>query len=115
MLATSLAQASAKALRQANRKHDVVAVQIADRYENQLPALGFLVLRDAETGEMIEVNTGDARRRKDFADRRVKAGAELKKVFTSARIDAIELRTDASYEIALAKFFETREKRRRHG
>lgn len=115
MLASSLAQVSATALRQANRKHDVVAVQIADRYEMELPGLGYLVLRDAETGELIEVNTGDERRRKDFAARRVKAAETLKKVFTSARIDAIELRTDQPYEIALARFFETREKRRRHG
>ncbi len=115
MLATSLAVASATALRQANRRHDVVAVQIADRYEMELPGLGYLVLRDAETGELVEVNTGDARRRKNFAERRAKAAAELKKVFTSARIDAIELRTDQPYEAALGRFFETREKRRRHG
>ena len=81
----------------------------------ELPGLGYLVLRDAETGELIEVNTGDERRRKDFATRRLKAAETLKKVFTSARIDAIELRTDQPYEAALARFFETREKRRRHG
>ena len=115
MMASSLAAVSSTALRQANRKHDVVAVQIADRYESELPNLGILVLRDAETGELTEVNTGDARRRKSFAERRVKGIAELKRVFTSARIDAIELRTDQPYEAALARFFETREKRRRHG
>src|ERR1043165_2105168 len=46
----SLAQASFTMLRQANRRHDVVAVQIADRHELELPSLGRLVLRDAETG-----------------------------------------------------------------
>ena len=115
MLANSLATVSATALRQANRKHDVVAVQIADRYESELPNLGILVLRDAETGELAEINTGDARRRRDFSERRAKAMTDLKRVFTSARIDAIELRTDQPYEAALARFFETREKRRRHG
>jgi len=115
MLATSLAQASSTKLRQANRRHDVVAVRIADRYEAELPGLGYLVLRDAETGELVEVNTGDARRRKDFSERGAKAGTELKRVFNSARIDAIELRTDQPYEASLARFFQTREKRRRHG
>lgn len=115
MMASSLATVSATALRQANRKHDVVAVQIADRFETELPELGYLVLRDAETGELVEVNTGDERRRKNFAERQVKAKTDLKKVFTSSRIDAIELRTDQPYEAALARFFETREKRRRHG
>src|SRR5260221_9164664 len=55
----TLAQASLTALRQANRRHDVVAVQITDRFELELPALGYLVLKDAETGEVVEVNTGD--------------------------------------------------------
>ena len=70
MLLESLAQASFTMLRQANRRHDVVAVQITDRYELKLPALGRLVLNDAETGEVVEINTGDARKRTAFAERR---------------------------------------------
>ena len=65
----SLAQASFSALRQANRRHDVVAIHITDRYELDLPPLGRLVLKDAETGEVVEVNTGDERKRRAFADR----------------------------------------------
>src|SRR6478735_7345905 len=62
MLLESLAQASFAMLRQANRRHDLVAVQIADRFEMELPALGRLVLNDAETGEVVEINTGDTRK-----------------------------------------------------
>src|SRR5262249_48290035 len=69
MLLESLAQASYTMLRQVNRRHDVVAVQIADRYEQELPDLGRLVLNDAETGEVIEINTGDSRKRTAFAAR----------------------------------------------
>ena len=103
------------ALRQANRRHDLVAVQIVDRYEMEMPALGRLVLKDAETGEVMEINTGDARKRAAFAQRRQEAQTELVRQFRSARIDSIELRTDQSYAAALGRFFETREKRRRHG
>jgi uncharacterized protein (DUF58 family) len=110
-----LDERSAALLRQANRRHDVVAVQIADRFEMELPALGRLVLRDAETGKVVEVNTGDARARKLFAERQAKARAELIRVFRSARIDAIHLRTDEGYATALAKFFENRERRRARG
>ena len=67
MLLESLAQASFTMLRQANRRHDVVAVQIADRFELELPDLGRLVFTDAETGEVVEVNTGDARKRHAFS------------------------------------------------
>ena len=115
MLLESLAQASFTMLRQANRKHDLVAVQITDPYELELPALGRLVLQDAETGEIVEVSTGDARKRKAFADRQSKTQAETAKLFRSAGIDSIQLRTDQAYGVTLGRFFETREKRRLRG
>ena len=103
------------ALRQANRRHDVVAVHVTDRFETELPALGRLVLEDAETGEIVEVNTGTASGRAAFAERQAKAQADLARLFRSARIDAIQLRTDQPYGVELARFFETREKRRMRG
>ena len=115
MLLESLAQASFAMLRQANRRHDVVAVQIADRYELELPALGRLVLNDAETGEVVEINTGDERKRAAFAERQARAQNELTRLFRSAGIDAIRLRTDQPYGAELGRFFETREKRRLRG
>jgi uncharacterized protein (DUF58 family) len=114
-VAQNLAQAALTALRQANRRHDVVAVQITDRFEQELPALGRLVLKDAETGEVLEVNTGDARARAAFATRQTEGQAELQRVFRSAGIDSIVLRTDQPYAAALGRFFEAREKRRLHG
>jgi len=115
MLLESLAQASFPMLRQANRRHDVVAVQITDRYELELPALGRLVFNDAETGEVVEVNTNDARKRAAFAERQSRAQSDLARLFRSAGIDAIQLRTDQPYSVGLARFFETRERRRLHG
>jgi uncharacterized protein (DUF58 family) len=110
----SLALASFTALRQANRRHDVVAIHITDRFELELPALGRLVLKDAETGEVVEVNTGDARKRAAFVQRQARAHTELLRVFRSANIDSIQVRTDQPYASALGRFFETREKRRLH-
>jgi uncharacterized protein (DUF58 family) len=115
MLLESLAEASLSMLRQANRRHDLVAVQVIDRFEIELPALGRLVLDDAETGEGIEINTGDGRRRAAFAARRSKAQEELARLFLASGIDAIQLRTDRPYGVELARFFETRERRRLRG
>jgi len=115
VLSETPGQASFTALRQANRRHDVVAVQITDRFELELPALGRIVLKDAETGEVVEVNTGDERKRAAFAQRQTKTQSELLKLFRGANIDSIQLRTDQPYASALGRFFETREKRRRHG
>lgn len=102
-------------LRQANRRHDLVAVQITDRFEMELPSLGRLILHDSETGEVVEVNTSDARRLQAFAERRSRAQEELARAFRSAGVDAIHLRTDQSYGKELARFFENRERRRLRG
>jgi uncharacterized protein (DUF58 family) len=103
------------ALRIANRKHDVVAVQITDRYELELPALGRLILEDAETGEIVELNTGHASSRDAFALRQEKQRNDLARQFRSSGVDTIQLRTDEPYSAALGKFFENREKRRLRG
>ena len=115
MLLGSLVQASFARLRQVNRRHDLVAVQVTDQHELELPALGRLVLQDAETGEIAEVNTGDARKRTAFAQRQAKAQVETARSLRSAGIDVIQLRTDDPYGAALGKFFEAREKRRLRG
>ncbi len=115
ILSETLGQASLTALRQANRRHDVVAVQITDRFELALPNLGYLVLKDAETGEVIEINTGDDRRRRVFAERQTDRQRDLRRLFSAAGIDSVQVRTDRPYAAELGRFFETREKRRRHG
>lgn len=110
-----LSAVATAALRQANRRHDLVAVQITDRHEMELPRVGRLLLRDAESGEMMEVNTSDARIQARYRERQEADQVELGRFFRSLGIDAIRLRTDESYSAALTSFFETREKRRRHG
>jgi len=115
LLLESLAQSSQKMLRHANRRHDVVAVQISDPRELELPALGRIVLKDAETGEVVEVDTGDQRRRSAFAERQARALADTARLFRSVGIDSIQLRTDQPYAAALGRFFEMREKRRGRG
>ncbi|MCI0744017.1 MAG: DUF58 domain-containing protein [Verrucomicrobia subdivision 3 bacterium] len=112
---SSLSPRSYNALRQTNRRHDVVALQIVDRYEVELPALGRLVLKDAETGHVLELNTSRAARRDAFMQRQAQSQAELARLFRAAAIDSIQVRTDRPYAVELGRFFETREKRRLHG
>jgi len=111
----ALPQPVQTALRMANRRHDVVAVQITDHYELELPALGRLILEDAETGEIVELNTGPAGSRDAFALRQQRQNEDLARQLRSSGIDAIQLRTDEPYSVALGKFFENREKRRLRG
>jgi uncharacterized protein (DUF58 family) len=115
LISPTLGPRTLPGLRQANRRHDVIAIQVVDRFELELPAVGRLILNDAETGEMIEINTHDVRKRKAFAERRAKHQADLMRVLAGAKIDTIQARTGEPYASALGQFFETREKRRRHG
>lgn len=112
---SALGHGSHSMLRHANRRHDVVAVEITDPCELELPSLGRLVLEDAETGDVVEVNTTDEARRREFSERQTRTRAELARLFRGAGIDAIQLRTDHPYAAELGRFFETRERRRARG
>ena len=109
------ARALQTAIKQANRRHDLVAVQITDRYETELPSLGRLILEDAESGDVVEINTGHTASRDAFALRQSRSQEDLARMFRSSGVDAIQLRTDQPYGATLGKFFETREKRRLRG
>lgn len=102
-------------LRQTNKRHDLVAVQINDPCEMELPSIGRLVLHDAETGEVTEINTRDPKTRETFSRRQAELQNGLARAFRSAGIDAIQLRTDKPYASELGRFFEKREKRRFRG
>jgi len=110
-----LPRAIQTALRQANRRHDLVAIQITDRYERELPALGRLLLEDAETNELIEVNTRHEVGRVEFAMKRQQSLEALRKQLLGFGIDSVQLVTDQPYALDLGRFFETREKRRLRG
>ena len=113
--AGALTKPTQTALRMLNRKHDVVAVRITDRYELELPKLGRLILEDAETGDIVELNTTSAGSRDAFALRQQKLRGEIARQFRSVGIDSIQLRTNEAYGATLGRFFETREKRRLRG
>lgn len=100
-----------RALRRAHRRHDVIAVQVLDRHEEELPDLGRVVLEDAETGEVLELNTGDARRRRAFSTHRATAQAALEKQFSSLGIDALTVRPGEPYTRELHRFLQARYQR----
>jgi uncharacterized protein (DUF58 family) len=93
------------------RRHDLIAVPIVDPREEELPEVGWLTLEDAETGEQIEINTGDRSTRLRFVQQ-VDALTEARmKNFRQRRVDTITLRTNEDYVPVLRNFFRTRERR----
>ncbi len=100
-----------KQLTAAARRHDVIAIPIIDPREEELPDVGWLTLEDAETGEQIEINTGDREVRYTFLENVDARTAKRLQDFRRKRIDTISLRTDRDYVPALRTFFRTRERR----
>jgi uncharacterized protein (DUF58 family) len=91
------------------RRHDVVAIQLWDPGETEVPASGLLALADPETGALRIVDTSDPGVR-----RRLRAATltEAHEIFRRTGVDALSLSTAESYERPLAAFFKAREKRR---
>lgn len=94
-----------------SRRHDLIAMQIVDPREEQLPDVGWLTLEDAETGEQIEVNTSDRRVRVAYEERVRAIGQARLKDFRRKRVDAVTFHTDEDYVIPLRTFFRSRERR----
>ena len=92
----------------ANRKHDVVAIQVYDRRIEDLPSIGLLKVKDAETGHEQWIDTSSAAVRKAQREWWKKQCAALQETFTKSNVDAISIRTDQDYVKALLNLFAKR-------
>ena len=95
------------------QRHEVVAVRLLDPMELQLPDLGLLTIRDAETGEQLLVDTHDSGFRKRFARIAAQREAELRQTLVRAGVDALELATDGDLVDAIVRFTDMRKRRSR--
>ena len=75
-------------------------------------SVGFIELEDAETGEVLLIDTNDSNVRKSFRVLNARDAGERSKFFRSIDVDAVNIRTDHSYIKPLMRFFRMREKRR---
>jgi uncharacterized protein (DUF58 family) len=102
-----------KPLGQLAQRHEVVAVRLLDPMELELPDLGLIPIRDAETGEQLMVDTSDAGFRKRFARIAAQREAELRESLTRAGVDTLELSTDDDLVNAIRRFTDLRKRRSR--
>ena len=96
------------ALTIANRKHDIVAIQVYDRRETELPAVGLMKMRDAETGQERWIDSSSKRVREAYRTWWDKRQAEMNAAFQKSRIDAVSIRTEDDYVKALLALFDKR-------
>ena len=98
----------------ANRRHDVIAVTLNDPREwDAWPNVGLLALEDAETGQVQWVDTGSRRWHDAFEDHVAELRTARNRVFRQAKVDRIDITTDAEYVTPLTTFFERRSRRLR--
>jgi uncharacterized protein (DUF58 family) len=96
-------------------RHEVLAVRVLDPLERELPDLGLLTLRDAESGEQLLVDTHDAGFRARFARIAARREQALRDALARAGVDALELSTDDKLVDAIVRFTELRRQRARLG
>lgn len=101
-----------RAIRQTNRRHDLVAMPIEDAREQTLPDLGIVAIEDAETGELVELDTRNPRVRERFAELAQDRAAQFRRTFNAEAVDSLRLKTDQPYVAGLMAFFKNRTHKR---
>ena len=96
------------ALTIANRKHDVVAIQVYDRRVAELPDVGLMKVRDAETGHEQYIDTSSKALRIAHREWWLEKQERMNIAFTKSRVDSVSIRTDEDYVKALLALFAKR-------
>lgn len=92
----------------ANRKHDVVAIQVFDRRMAELPDVGLMKICDAETGHELYVDSSSHKVRKAHHDWWKNRQYILQETFTKSNVDSVSIRTDQDYVSSLMTLFAKR-------
>lgn len=96
------------ALTIANRKHDVVAIQVYDRRVAELPRIGLMRVRDAESGEEVYVDTSSSKVQEAQRKWWHEQCNTTESIFAKSRVDSVSVRTDEDYVKALMAMFAKR-------
>lgn len=92
----------------ANRKHDVVAIQVYDRRLVELPRVGLIRMRDSETGEELFIDTSSSKVQNAQKEWWRKQKAKVEETLNRSRVDFVSIRTDGDYVKALMNLFAQR-------
>ncbi len=96
----------------AGKKHDLVCLRIYDQREKNLPPVGLIKLRDAESGKIIWIDTLSKTVRENFRQKALNHDKYLKTLFSKAGIDAIDITSEHDYVPPLRKLFKMRSRRK---
>lgn len=97
-----------KALMIANKKHDLAALRIYDQRETELPPMGFVKFKDAETGEYIFADTSSRKTREHYSQWWKEHCRRTEYLFTKSGIDSVAINTEEDFVRALISLFRKR-------
>jgi len=92
----------------ANRKHDVVAIQVYDKRARELPDVGLMKVVDAETGFEQYIDTGSRRLRESYHKQWLLRQQDLKETFAKSNVDCVTIATDEDYVKSMMGLFKQR-------
>ena len=92
----------------ANRKHDVVAIQVYDKRARELPDVGLMKVVDAETGFEQYIDTGSRRLREAYRKQWLQRQQDLKETFAKSNVDSVTIATDEDYVKSMMGLFQRR-------
>jgi uncharacterized protein (DUF58 family) len=95
-------------------RHEVLAIEVLDPRELELPAVGLLTLVDPETGRRVEVQTSRRRVRDRYATAAAEQRAAIAKALRRSGVEHVQLRTDRDWVLDLVRFVATRRHRARY-
>ena len=95
-------------LKIATSRHDLVAIRVSDPRDKELPNVGIIEMRDAESGEKVWVDSSSAAVREHFAQQWESRNQAIETLLKHNRIDTAEVSTDADYVAELIKLFKQR-------
>ncbi|MDO5523117.1 MAG: DUF58 domain-containing protein [Bacteroidia bacterium] len=95
-------------LRIANRKHDIVAIQVYDKLSTRLPSLGLMKVKDPESGGEMWIDTSSKRVRNNYAIWWKERQAEMLQTFKQSSVDNVSVSTEDDYAKSLLQLFRKR-------
>jgi hypothetical protein len=107
-------QSYRKAVAVTNKRHDLIAIDLQDPFDQKFEAVGLLAIEDPETGDLAWIDTNSRSWRSAFQKKISERKTEFTRALNQAGVDRISVETGQDYTKPLAGFFKERTKRIRH-
>ena len=111
LISDFLAPEARQATAVCGKRHDLIAITVTDPREHVLPDVGFISLVDAETGQIVELDTRHRQVRELFETRCAQRSRQLSDELKKLGVDELPIHTGEDYSISLRRFFHMRERR----